>query len=72
MLSTEKHWRVKAYNPLSMPWSKAPIARFRLEMAFLDALKIAYASQKHPQYLDAFYRLRQVIGQWLESAQPPP
>lgn len=69
MLVTQRHWRAKAYNPISLPWSNAPIARFQLEMAFLDALKIAYASQQHPQYLDAFLQLRQVIGRWLERPE---
>jgi hypothetical protein len=67
ILSTEKHWRVKSYNPLTLPWSKAAIASFRLEMAFLDALKIAHASQGHQQYLDAFYDLRRSIGRWLQK-----
>jgi hypothetical protein len=67
MLATQKHWRTKAYNALSLPWSKAPTAQFQLEMAFLDALKIAYSSQGHPQYLDAFHRLRRVIRQWMQA-----
>jgi hypothetical protein len=67
MLATDRRWRVKAYNALSLPWSKAPVAQFQLEMAFLDALKIAYARQGHPQYLDAFHRLRQVVNEWMQA-----
>ncbi|CAN0261938.1 unnamed protein product, partial [Phaeothamnion confervicola] len=68
MLATESHWKAKACNPLSLPWSNAPTAKFRLEMAFLDALKIAYATQGHPQYLEAFHGLRGVVSGWM---QPP-
>jgi hypothetical protein len=70
MLSTEKHWKVKSYNPLSLPWSNAAISKFKVEIAFLDALKIAHASQGHPQYMEAFYELRRVIGQWLQEKAP--
>lgn len=70
MLATQGNWKAKAYNPMSLPWSGAPTAKYELEMAFLDALKIAYASQGHPQYLAAFHSLRKVIGQWLPA--PPP
>jgi hypothetical protein len=70
ILSTEKRWKVKSYNPLSLPWSNAAISKFKVELAFLDALKIAHASQKHPQYLDAFHELRRVIGQWLQEKPP--
>jgi len=67
ILSTEKHWKVKSCNPLSLPWSNAAISKFKVEMAFLDALKIAHANQGHPQYLEAFHELRRVIGQWLRE-----
>ena len=69
MLATHKRWKARAYDPLSLPWSASPVAQFRLEMAFLDALKISYASQGHPGYLTAFHQLRQVINQWLQA--PP-
>ena len=67
MLATEKHWKACAYNAMSLPWSRSPLAGFRLEMAFLDALKIAYASQLHPQYLEAFHELRRILN---ESLRP--
>ncbi len=67
MLSTDKRWKARSYNPLSLPWSNAPIAKFRLEMAFLDSLKIAYASQGHSQYMEAFYDLRKVLGESLRE-----
>ena len=70
MLAAGTPWSVKAYNPFGLPWSGAQIAKFRLEMAFLDALKVAYLKEGHPQYLDAFHRLRQVVNQWLSAPSP--
>jgi hypothetical protein len=67
MLATEKHWKATAYNPMSLPWSQSHLVQFRLEMAFLDALKIAYAGQGHPQYLEAFHQLRQFIRESIQA-----
>lgn len=67
ILATQRGWKAKSDNPIALPWSSAPTAKFPLEMAFLDALKIAYSSERHPQYLDAFHRLRQAIIQQLQQ-----
>jgi hypothetical protein len=67
MLATEKNWKPGAYNPMSLPWSHSPLTQFRLEMAFLDALKIAYNSRAHPQYMESFHRLRQVLTESLQQ-----
>jgi hypothetical protein len=58
MLATEARWRVRAYNPLLLPFSQAPISALGAELAALDALKIAYLAEGRAQYLDAFFRLR--------------
>ena len=69
MLATERRWTACAFNPMGLPWSQSPLSRFRLEMAFLDSLKIAYAAEGRPQYLEAFHELRQILN---ESLQPQP
>ena len=69
MLASEKRWTACALNPMALPWSQSPLSRFRLEMAFLDSLKIAYAAEGRPQYLAAFHELRQILN---ESLQPQP
>lgn len=69
MLATGKEWRAKAFNPQALPWSGSALCQFPLEMAFLDALKIAYARQGHPQYLDAFHRLRGLLSESLAQAK---
>jgi hypothetical protein len=68
MLATDKRWKVKACNPLSLPWSGSPLAQFQLEMALLDALKIAHRSAGHPEYMGAFHRLRTMVNQSLQGS----
>jgi hypothetical protein len=63
LLSTRRCWRTKSYDPMSLPWLRAPVAGFRLEMALLDALKIAHVSAGHPQYMDAIHRIRDAVSQ---------
>jgi len=65
MLAARRSWKVRARNPLSLPWSTSPIAKFPMEMAVLDALKVAYRVQGHPEYLAAFAQLRQAIDRGL-------
>lgn len=69
ILATDKRWKSVAYNAMSLPWSQSPLTQFRLEMAFLDALKIAYNSRGHPQYLESFHRLRQILSESLQQMQ---
>jgi len=61
ILSTQADWKVKAYNPLLLPFSPALISRFPRELLQLDALKIAAVSQGYPQYLSMFSQLRQTL-----------
>jgi hypothetical protein len=67
MLATDARWRVRAYNPLLLPFSQAPISALGPELAALDALKIAYLAEGRPQYLDAFFRLRAQLAQATRS-----
>ncbi len=69
MLATENRWKPKAFNSQDLPWSGSPLGQFRLEMIFLDALKLAYAREGHQQYLAAFHDLRAWVGQSLQKAQ---
>jgi hypothetical protein len=58
LLATQATWRVRAYNPLLLPFSSSPVSTLGPELAALDALKIAYLAEGREQYLDAFFRLR--------------
>lgn len=67
LLATQARWRVRAYNPLLLPFSTSPISALGPELAALDALKLAYLAERRGQYLDAFFRLR---GQFARAARP--
>jgi hypothetical protein len=58
LLATQPQWRVRAYNPMLLPCSSSPISTLGAELAALDALKIAYLTERRDQYLEAFFRLR--------------
>jgi hypothetical protein len=58
ILATQRHWTVAAYNPMLLPFSQSPVSKMGAELAALDALKIAYQSEPHAQYLQAFLLLR--------------
>lgn len=58
LLSLNPAWKIKAYDPVQMPYSTAPIARFRQELIQMDALKTAYRLRGFPEYLTAFAEVR--------------
>lgn len=58
LLATQTRFGVKAYNSMTLPYSSSPISAMVVELAALDALKIAYLHDPLPQYRDAFFRLR--------------
>lgn len=68
LLATQGGWRVRAYNPLLLPFSTAPISALGPELAALDALKIAYLAEARDQYLDAYFRLRAQFAQRVRPA----
>ena len=68
LLASEGSWRVRAYNPLLLPFSTAPISALGPELAALDALKLAYLAERREQYLDAFFRLR---AKFAQAVRPP-
>jgi hypothetical protein len=61
MLSTQQHWKVRAFNPTLLPYSTAKVADFRNELIRMDALKIAYATQGYAQFLVMYAQVRQEI-----------
>jgi hypothetical protein len=63
LLATQERWRVRAYDPMQLPFSSSPISALGPELAALDALKLAYLAEGRDQYLDAFFRLRAQFAQ---------
>jgi hypothetical protein len=58
LLATQPQWRVRAYNPMLLPFSHSPVSTLGEELVALDALKIAFAAEPHQQYKKAFFQLR--------------
>jgi hypothetical protein len=58
LIATQPHWRVKAYNPMLLPFSHSSVSTLGEELVALDALKIAFAVEPHQQYKKAFFQLR--------------
>lgn len=67
LLATEPGWKVKAYNPLSLPFSPDPIARFKRELILLDSLKVESATQGGPQHMELYSRIREGMARMHEG-----
>jgi len=61
ILATDSTWNVKAFNPFALPLSNAVISREPTPLIQMDALKIAYASQKRVEYLNFFKYLQKLV-----------
>ncbi|HEX5337280.1 MAG TPA: glycosyltransferase [Gallionella sp.] len=61
MLATQRHWKVNAYHPMSLPYGKPIFAKYPQELLLLDALKIASVEQGYPEYLATFSEVRQSV-----------
>jgi len=61
LLSTQKHWKVKAFNPWKLPNSNSYAAGYPDDLLLMDALKIAYNTQGYPEYLPMFIQVQDTI-----------
>jgi hypothetical protein len=61
MLASNESWKVRAYNPLMLPFSSAPIANERMALIQMDALKIAYANQRRAEFLSLHKSLGELV-----------
>lgn len=68
LLSTQRKWKVKAYNPMQLPFSSALISKYPDELAQLDALKIASTILGFPEYINTYYKLRESISEKINSS----
>lgn len=58
LLATQARWSVRLFNPLALPVSSAPFAKYTYELVKLDALKLAFRETGLEEYLVAFGTLR--------------
>ena len=61
LLATDTSWHVEVYDPFKLPFSNARISHEKSALIQMDALKIAYASQKRPEYLNLFHSIRNLL-----------
>lgn len=68
MLALGMGWRVQAYNPMRLPMTTSPVARFKDELCRLDALKIAFCESGYPDYIKLFKNIRMEILDLIEAS----
>jgi hypothetical protein len=68
LLATQPRWRVRAYNSMLLPFSRSPLGAMAAELAALDALKIAYLTEGHEEYKQAFFKLRAQLAERLRPS----
>jgi hypothetical protein len=61
LLATNKAWNVAAYDPFKLPFSTAKVAHEKSLLIQMDALKIAYSTQKKPEYLTVFKSIADLL-----------
>lgn len=61
LISRNNSWSIRVFNPTSLPFSKAPISNYKLELIILDALKMAHIANRLPEYLESFHLIRNNI-----------
>lgn len=61
LLSTQKNWKVKAYNQTLLPNGNASIAKYTDELLQMDALKIASTSQGDLDSLGVYFQIQQQV-----------
>lgn len=58
ILATQRQWKVKAFNPMALPYANSQVAIFKNELLILDSLKVAYSHNNFPQYMEAYNKIR--------------
>ncbi|WP_233804003.1 hypothetical protein [Paraburkholderia sp. HP33-1] len=67
ILATQPSWKVRNYNPMTLPVASAPLSRFGPELVALDALKHAANATGFGEYVTAFVQLRNSLNERLKT-----
>ncbi len=67
LLATSNDWQVKVYDPFKLPFSDAKVSREKSGLIQMDALKIAFANHKRPEYLNLFISIRNLLEKKLST-----
>ena len=71
LLTQDANIKVQVHDPFSRPLSATVFGRFPRQAAISDALKMAYVSQAHPAYWNAFCSVREEVLRELRAGVPP-
>ncbi|MCC8393250.1 tetratricopeptide repeat protein [Paraburkholderia sp. MMS20-SJTR3] len=61
LLATQPEWKTRQFDPLRLPMTRSPIARFQDGLLILDALKHAMRTTGFSHYLETYLRERAAL-----------
>lgn len=67
LISTQSHWKVRAYNPVTLPIASKALGKFGEDLLVLDALKYMARETGSPQYFVAYLSRRHVLNERLKT-----
>ncbi|RFU47464.1 hypothetical protein [Paraburkholderia sp. DHOC27] len=67
ILGTQRQWKVRNFNPMTLPIASEPLSRFGADLVALDALKFAANATGFPQYVTAYLQLRSAVNEKLKT-----
>ena len=68
ILATQRTWKVRNFNPMTLPIANERLGRFGTELAAMDALKRAANETGFGHYVAAFLNLRNQVNSQLQAA----
>lgn len=68
ILGTQRQWKVRNFNPMTLPVASQPLSRFGADLVALDALKYAANATGFPQYVSAYLQLRNNLNERLNTS----
>jgi hypothetical protein len=68
ILGTQPKWKIRNFNPMTLPTASAPLSRFGADLVALDALKYAANATGFPQYVSAYLQLRNSVNERLKAS----
>ena len=69
LLLGERHWRVRHFDPLSLPMSPSIAAPYTADLVVLDALKTAAIEHHSQTYLKVFEQVRNTLVETMRRAK---
>lgn len=68
ILGTEPAWKIRNFNPITLPIASEPLSQFGVELLALDALKYAANGTGFPEYVAAYLQMRDALNERLKAS----